>query len=432
MNPRVWRTSVVLCLLLGFTGVAGIAKADYLEIRRAALLKKSPRSDGAVLENLVPGVLVDLTSEDQKGGYYRVRTREGNKGYVYRTLVRRHPGSIPPDTLEPKDLEHEDEGTHEHPSTAGTGSQSSCGGKPLTVRFFDVGQALSVLVTFPGGEQMLVDAGEGAKRCGAPCRAWHQHLMTGLQTAVPSQELDVLWITHQHSDHLGGVEDMLTSFRLGMYVDNGTEVEKGLVSKSRDAAKKAGAKIRVVDPQHRTSPIADIPGVKLTPIVPSSWPKSCPANQNNCSIGLRIDYCQSSVLFTGDAESEEEELLDPKGHADLIQVGHHGSNTSSSREFLDKVRPNFAVISSGKPDEGTNRTYCHPIAATVNTLTNLTGGPGKHAITSFDASSVKCKNGTDDNWLDRPASDHLWATARDGDVVLVTTGDGQFSIAPRH
>ena len=67
----------------------------------------------------------------------------------------------------------------------------------------------------------------------------------------------------------------------------------------------------------------------------------------------------------------------------------------------------------------------HPRASTVQSLTQVLGGPGAKPINAFDA-KVSCKQGTEANWIDVPASDHLWATQRDGDVVLSTTGDGTF------
>jgi competence protein ComEC len=141
---------------------------------------------------------------------------------------------------------------------------------------------------------------------------------------------------------------------------------------------------------------------------------------------LRIDYCASSILFSGDAEAEEEALLHPHGTVTLLQVGHHGSDTSSGAPFFAKVQPKYAVISAGSQGDGMNKTYCHPRALTVTALTQALGGAGAKPIHAFDA-KTSCQKGTDANWIDVPASDHLWATERDGDVVLTTTGDGVFA-----
>jgi competence protein ComEC len=139
---------------------------------------------------------------------------------------------------------------------------------------------------------------------------------------------------------------------------------------------------------------------------------------------LRIDYCSSSVLFTGDAEVEEERLVESGGSVTVLQVGHHGSNTSSGEAFVAKLAPKHAVISAGKPHEGLNAGYCHPRASTVKRLTAFLGGPGSHTLRAYEA--TKCEEHGEAAWVDVPASDRLWATERDGDVVLVTTGDGAF------
>ena len=143
---------------------------------------------------------------------------------------------------------------------------------------------------------------------------------------------------------------------------------------------------------------------------------------------LRIDYCASSVLFTGDAEADEEPLvLKQLAHADLLQVGHHGSNTSTTAPFLAKVTPTYAIISVGKQNEGTNLGYCHPSKSTVDVLTEAMGGPGQKSIRAYDASKAKCNVQKPRYWVDAPASDTLWSTARDGEIVLTTAGDGIFA-----
>jgi competence protein ComEC len=250
--------------------------------------------------------------------------------------------------------------------------------------------------------------------------------MTGLRTDLGTKGLDALWITHQHSDHVGGAEDVLTTFKTALYVDNGLDLTATAVVRSaRAAVSSTGAELHVVDPTHPTSPITGTSALKFTPIVPSSWPSSCLSDQNACSIALRVDYCKSSVLFLGDTPILEEGIDDPRGAVTLLQVGHHGSVTSTGSAFLERVKPKYAVISAGKPDEGTNQTYCHPSSMTVQDLTAALGGPGAKTMRAYDASAV-CKSGST-AWLDVPANDRLWLTARDGDIALTTIGDGTFT-----
>jgi competence protein ComEC len=299
----------------------------------------------------------------------------------------------------------------------------TCGGPPMSVHFYDVGQALAALVILPDGRRILVDAGESPKRCGKPCELANDHLIGELRKDLGDRPIDLLWITHQHSDHLGGVPEVAASFHILSYADNGHDLTKKGVEKAREAATASGAQITVVDPEHATAPIASLAPVTITAVLPKQWPAKCESHANDCSIALRIDYCRSSVLFVGDAEAREEATLDVKP-VTLLQVGHHGSHTSSSEAFLAKVQPRYAVISSGKPGEAMNASFCHPRANTVEALAHALGGTATMTVRSFSGQS--CKDDVPDDWRDVPTPATLYSTARDGDIRLVTNGNGTF------
>ena len=183
----------------------------------------------------------------------------------------------------------------------------------------------------------------------------------------------------------------------------------------------------VVSPGHTTLPLKSTQALRIRPIVPSAWVGGCNSDENLCSIGLRIDYCNSSVFFPGDAEFQEEAQLDPLGHVTLLQLGHHGSDTSSGPAFLAKLTPKTAVVSAGRPGFGMNRSYCHPRASTLERVTQLLGGPGSKTLMGFDA-KVSCIAAPPANWPAVPVSDQIFATERDGDLTFVATGADEFKV----
>ena len=307
----------------------------------------------------------------------------------------------------------------------GVGVGGSCGGEELTVHFYDAGQALAVLVELPGGQKILVDTGESPSRheCQS-CVNWSKRVLSGLKEDLGGDSIDMLWITHPHSDHLGNAAQILREFSVLNYVDNGRELRGKNLKEIRQVAYVQKVPVTVIDSMHTLLPIQTPKDVRLRAIVPSTW--NCSSDDaNNCSIGLRIDYCASSILFVGDAEKMEEGELDTHGAVTLLQVGHHGSNTSSTQQFIDRVQPRYAVISSAKRGEGTNRGYCHPSQSVVERLTVSIGGAATKTIKAFD-DHAKCDN-ANANWSDTPASDNLWSTAQGGTVRLTTNGNGRFA-----
>ena len=92
---------------------------------------------------------------------------------------------------------------------------SAASGPSLTIHFYDVGQGLAALVDLPHGRHVLVDTGDrpGRAGCGDPCGVASRHLTASLREDLAGAPIDLVWITHRHSDHIGGVEEVLDAFR---------------------------------------------------------------------------------------------------------------------------------------------------------------------------------------------------------------------------
>lgn len=217
----------------------------------------------------------------------------------------------------------------------------------LTVHFIDVGQGDSAFIELPNGETMLIDAGEASEG-------------DNVVTYIFSQGYDTvnyIIASHPHDDHIGGMSDVLNNFTVNrFYLTEAVGNSKGY-DNMLSAIDENGVSVEYVSE-------GDIILSDSELLVEAVAPKTVEVgNLNDTSIVVKLTYKENVFLFTGDAEKYEEDNIWTSIKCDVLKVGHHGSSTSTSPNFLKKTEPTYAVISAGLFN-----SYGHPTEKTLNAL----------------------------------------------------------------
>lgn len=221
----------------------------------------------------------------------------------------------------------------------------------LRVIYLDVGQGDSALILSPDGKTMLIDAGESTAK----------KKVASVLSQYGVSAIDMLVATHPHSDHIGGMQYILENFEVRKIcmpstVHTSKTYEKLLATVREQGIPALQAKAG------KSFPLGEEVNCQILAPAGDSY-----ENLNDYSAVLRVCFGESSFLFTGDAEFlSESEMLEGNFSvlaSTVLKVGHHGSHTSSSGEFLDAVAPKAAVISCGM-----GNSYGHPHTETMEAL----------------------------------------------------------------
>ncbi|MRX71625.1 MBL fold metallo-hydrolase [Bacillus lacus] len=225
----------------------------------------------------------------------------------------------------------------------------------LQVHYIDVGQGDAMLLKLPNGQNMVIDAGDNQ---------YGQSVVNYIKNQGVSH-IDYVVGTHPHADHIGGLDDVIKSFSIGkIYMPSQTSTSQtyldviNAINAKKLTITRAAAGVSIIN--------TTVSGKTFQMFM--TGPVKNYSNTNDNSAVIKAVYGSTSFLFTGDAEHAAETDMINAGYdlrANILKVGHHGSDTSTSTAFLNKVNPSASVISVG------SNSYGHPTSSTINRLLNM-------------------------------------------------------------
>lgn len=240
----------------------------------------------------------------------------------------------------------------------------------LKVHYLDVGQGDSIFIELPNNETMLIDAAESYQS---------ENIINYLKN-LNYQKIDYVIGTHPHADHIGGLKDIINTFEIGKIympkVVSTTKTYESLLMAIKDK------NLKINTAKAGTS-IIDTDALKINILAPNN---STYTELNNYSVVTKITYGSTKFLFMGDAEKLSENEIKENVTADVIKIGHHGSNTSSSIDFIKKVNAKYGIISVGL-----NNKYNLP---KEEIITNWENSGTKIYLTSINGTITAISDGT--------------------------------------
>ena len=394
------------------TALAAPSVQPSERVSRNVVVRSQPSTQSAPLDALDPGEQLDLVAEIPR--WYEVRLPDGRTGFVSKTWTA------------VLDFDAAD---------------------ILRVHFIDVDQGAATLLEFPCGA-ILVDAGgRGA--------AANAHLIDYLDSFFARRSdlggrLAALFITHAHFDHDSNLKKVSDRFRVGGFVYNGdSDVRLAAMVQRAGAAQPPIPVVAVTDQQIQVSGGDGFSNAIVDPIdcpaidpevrilaggrqANPGWTMAEFQNPNNQSLVVRVDYGASSLLITGDLETPAiADLVGDYGGSrrldvDVFAVGHHGADNGTTGPMLEAVTPAIAVISVGDPDTAgvpmSAFDHGHPRSGMIDILE---GAISRRRTPAVD---IMTFSGQEGQPAARHVTDAIYATSRDGDVVVAADARGTLQV----
>ena len=218
----------------------------------------------------------------------------------------------------------------------------------IKIHYIDVGQGDSIFIELPNNKTMLIDAGESSKG----------KIVSSYISNLGYYKIDYIVGTHPHTDHIGGLAHIINSFDIGnIYMPKAVSTSKTYENLLNTISQK-GLKITTA---RAGVNIVSESNLNINIVAPNREY----SDLNNSSAVVKITYGNRKFLFMGDAETKSENDIISDVSADVIKVGHHGSETSSGQSFVNKVNSKYAIIMVG-----TNNQYNHPYQIIINRWIN--------------------------------------------------------------
>ena len=224
----------------------------------------------------------------------------------------------------------------------------------MIVHYIDVGQGDSILIQV-NNKNLLIDSGPSSNR---------KDLLSYLEK-LNIKKFDYIIATHPHEDHIGNMDTIIKRYNIGNFYSPKVLTSSTTFENMIDALVDKNLKINVLKNGSKGINLGE--NTKVEVFSPTESMSS--DNLNDYSPIIKITFFNNSFLFTGDAEISTEDIVLSQNNnlnCDILKVGHHGSSTSTSYNFLASANPSVAIISVGK-----NNSYGHPTSETLSLLNSF-------------------------------------------------------------